>query len=282
MRDPVTQYRVRDAALWLVLLFGTGLVAEWLTRRALRGWSEKLDALAPEPGNVWTWMRRVPLVLARFLLDLVPLGAFAMISYGLIGYIRPIETTELVLLVANNSYIALRAVMAASRVLFSPASTHLRLVQVGDETAAYITVWVRRIAVVAIVGYAAAEAMLLFGLPWSIYDGILRVDLLIVSLFLVILVLQNRGTVADALRAPELAAGDRPDSTRRLFRVLRDRLADVWHLLAILWLLAAWGVWALEIRDGFERLLKVSAMTVVIIGLAKVVDLLIRRTQTVM
>jgi small-conductance mechanosensitive channel len=276
-RDPVTQYRVRDAALWLVLLFGTGLLAEWLTRRGLRRWSEKLDALAPEPGNVWTWMRRVPLVLARFVLDLVPLGAFAVISYGMIGYVRPIETTELVLLVANNSYIALRAVMAASRVLFSPASAHLRLIQVGDETAAYITVWVRRIAVVAITGYALAEAMLLFGLPWSVYDAILRVDLLIVSLFLVILILQNRGTVADALRAPELAEGEVPDRTRRLVRSARDRLADVWHLLAILWLLAAWGVWALEVRDGFQRLLSASALTLVILGLARVADILMRR-----
>jgi small-conductance mechanosensitive channel len=276
-RDPVTQYRVRDAAIWLVLLFGTGLLAEWLTRRGLRRWSDRLDALAPEPGNVWTWMRRVPLVLARFMLDLVPLGAFAVISYGMIGYVRPIETTELVLLVANNSYIALRAVMAASRVLFSPASAHLRLIQVGDETAAYITVWVRRIAVVAISGYAMAEAMLLFGLPWSVYDAIMRVDLLIVSLFLVILILQNRGAVADALRAPELAEGETPDRTRRILRVLRDRLADIWHLLAILWLFAAWGVWALEIRDGFERLLKVSALTFVIVGLAKLADVLVRR-----
>uniref|UniRef100_UPI001F012C46 mechanosensitive ion channel domain-containing protein n=1 Tax=Falsiroseomonas oryziterrae TaxID=2911368 RepID=UPI001F012C46 len=277
VRDPVTQVRVQDALMWLVLLFGAGLMAEWLTARSLRRWSDRLDAMAPEPGNVWTWMRRVPLVLARFVLDLIPVGAFAVISYGLIGYVRPLPTTELVLLVANNSYMALRAVMAASRVLFSPASAHLRLIQVADETAAYITVWIRRIAVVAIVGYATAEALLLFGLPWSVYDGILRVALLIVSLFLIIVILQNRGAVAEALRAPELAEGEQPDRARRLFRTLRDRLADVWHLLAILWLLAAWGVWALEVRDGFERLLRVSALTVVILGAAKLADVLARR-----
>ncbi len=276
-RDPVTQTRVKDAALKLTLLFALALLAEWLTARWLRRWSEKLDAMAPAPGNVWTWMRRVPLVLARFVLDLVPVAAFAVISYGLIGYVRPLPTTELVLLVANNSYMALRAVMAASRVLFSPASTHLRLVQVGDETAAYITVWVRRIAVVAIAGFALAEAGLLFGLPWSAYDAILRVALLIVSLFLVIVILQNRTTVADALRAPPLAEGEVPDRTRRFVRALRDRLADVWHLLAILWLFAAWGVWALEVRDGFSRLLRASGLTVVILGLARLADILTRR-----
>ncbi|WP_270937004.1 mechanosensitive ion channel family protein, partial [Falsiroseomonas oryzae] len=276
-RDPVTQARVYDASLKLALLFGMGLLAEWLVARSLRRWSDRLDALAPEPGNVWTWMRRVPLVLARFLLDLVPVAAFAVISYGMIGFVRPLPTTELVLLVANNSYMALRAVMAGSRMLFSPASTHLRLVQVADETAAYVTVWVRRIAVVAILGYAIAEAMLLFGLPWSAYDAILRISLLIVSLLLVIVVLQNRAAVAEAMRAPDLAPGEVPDRPRRFVRALRDRLADVWHLLAILWLFAAWGVWALEVRDGFERLLRVSGMTILIGGLAKLADVLARR-----
>jgi small-conductance mechanosensitive channel len=276
-RDPVTQTRVLDALQWLLLLFGTGLLAEWLTRRALRGWLDRLDALAPENGSAWTWVRRVPLVLARLVLDLIPVAAFAVISYGLIGIVRPLPTTELVLLVANNSYMALRAVMALSRVVFSPASAHLRLMPVSDETAAYVTVWVRRIAVVAIAGYAVAEAGLLFGLPWAAYDAILRVALLVVSLLLVIVILQNRHAVSDALRAPPLAEGDEPDRARRAFRGLRDRLAEVWHIVAILWLLALWGVWALEVRDGFERLMRVSAFTVLILGLAKLVDELARR-----
>jgi small-conductance mechanosensitive channel len=278
LRDPVRQERVWDAALKLAALFGLGLLAEWVTTRALRRWSDRLDAMAPEPGDAWTWMRRVPLVVARFLLDLVPVAAFAVVSYGLIGLVRPLPTTELVLLVANNSYMALRSVMAGSRMLFSPASSHLRLVQVADETAAYVTVWIRRIMVMAISGYAVAEAGLLFGLPWTAYDAILRISLLVVSLLLVIVILQNRGAVAETLRAPPLAESETPDRARRLLRALRDRLADVWHLLAILWLFALWGVWALEIRDGFERLMRVSALTILILGLAKLADVLARRT----
>ncbi len=279
-RDPVTQARVIDASWKLLLLFGAGLLAEWAARRALRGWSDRLDAMAPEDGNGWTWVRRVPLVIARFLLDLIPLAAFAVISYGMIGAVRPLPTTELVLLTANNAYIASRAVMALARMLFSPASSHLRLVPCQDETAAYVTVWLRRITVIGILGYAVAEAGLLFGLPWAAYDAILRASLLIVSLFLVIVILQNRGAVADKLRAPQLVETDQPDQARRLLRALRDRLADVWHLLAILWLLALWGVWALEIRDGFERLIRVSSLTIVILALAKLADTAVHRLIT--
>ncbi|PWS39348.1 mechanosensitive ion channel protein MscS [Falsiroseomonas bella] len=280
VRDPVTQTRVLDAAWKLALLFSLALLAEWITARALRRWSDRLDAMAPERGNVWTWMRRVPLVLGRFVLDLIPVAAFAVVSYGLIGFVRPLPTTELVLLTANNAYIALRAVMAGSRMLFSPASAHLRLVQVGDETSAYINIWIRRIVVVALFGYAVAEAGLLFGLPWSAYDAILRISLLIVSILLVIVILQNRHQVADALRAKPLPEGETADRTRLLFRALRNRLAEIWHLLAILWLFALWGVWALEIRDGFERLLRGSALTLVIFGLAKLADVLMRRIVT--
>jgi len=276
-RDPVTQVRVVDAAWKLGLLFAAGLLAEWFTARRLRRWAERLDGLAPAPDTVWNWVKRVPLVALRFLLDLVPIAAFAVVSYGAIGLVQPLPTTELVLLTANNSFIALRVVMAASRMLFSPASCHLRLVPVGDETAAYVTIWVRRIAMVAIVAFAVAEAGLLFGLPWSAYDAILRLAALVVSLFLIIMVLQNRAAVSDALRAPPLAEGETPDRPRRLTRALRDRLADVWHVVVILWLLALWGVWALEVRDGFERLLRVSGATILILGLAKLADEGMRR-----
>ncbi|MFM8613405.1 MAG: mechanosensitive ion channel protein MscS, partial [Alphaproteobacteria bacterium] len=122
----------------------------------------------------------MPLVLARLGLDLVPIAAFAVVSYGLITAVHPLPTTQLVMLTANNAYMASRAVMAAARMLFSPASTHLRLLPVTDETAAYATIWLRRIVVVLISSYAVAEAGLQFGLPWSAYDSILRIALLLV------------------------------------------------------------------------------------------------------
>jgi small-conductance mechanosensitive channel len=79
------------------------------------------------------------------------------------------------------------------------------------------------------------------------------------------------------LRAPELAESEEPDRARRFFRMLRDRAADIWHLVAIAWLMAAWGVWALEIQYGFWRLLKVSLSTILILTLAKLADMALRR-----
>ncbi len=216
-------------------------------------------------------------MVARLGLDLIPVGAFAIISYGLIGAVNPLPTTQLVILTVNNAYMVSRAVMASSRMLLSPASAQLRLLPVADETAAYITVWLRRITLVLVAGFASAEAGLLFGLPWSAYDAITRVCLLAVTLLLVIVILQNRAAVAEVLRAPDLPEGVDPGPSRRLARGLRDRLAEVWHLVAILWLFAAWGVWALEVRDGFYRLARVSAATVLIGFAAKFLDVVSRR-----
>ncbi|MBW8271002.1 mechanosensitive ion channel domain-containing protein, partial [Caldovatus aquaticus] len=276
-RDPVTRRRVLDASWKLALVFGLGLLAEWLVWRALRRPREALDAMAPRPGTAWNWLRRVPLVVGRLLLDLVPIAAFAAVSYGLIGAVQPLPTTQLVMLTANHSYMALRAVMAASRMLLSPASAHLRLIPCSDETAAYVTIWLRRILLVLVLGAAAAEIGLQFGLSWGAYDAILRFSFLVVSLLLVVVILQNRAAVAELLRAPPLAEGEAPERARRLLRAVRDRVAEIWHLIAILWLFAAWGVWALEIERGFQRLLRVSVLTLLVVALAKLADAGVRR-----
>jgi moderate conductance mechanosensitive channel len=276
-RDPITQSRVLDASWKLILVLGLGLLAEWAVMQALRRPRDWLDAHALPYDAGWARLKRLPLVLGRLGLDLIPVAAFALVSYGLISAVRPLPSTQLVMLTANNAYIASRVVMAAARMLLSPASTHLRILPVLDETAAYVTIWLRRIVLVLVSSYAVAEAGLQFGLPWSAHDSILRIALLLVTLFLVIIILQNKQSVSDVLRAPELAEGEEPDQARRFFRMLRDRASDVWHLVAIAWLIAAWGVWALEIQSGFWRLLKVSFSTILILSLAKLADMAMRR-----
>jgi small-conductance mechanosensitive channel len=275
--DPVTQRRMLDAAWKLALVFGAGLLAEWLAHRALGRPRERLDSLAPPAATGLQRLRRIPPVVGRFGLDLLPIAAFALVSYGLIGAVEPLPTTELILLTVNNAYMAARLAMAVSRVLLSPASEHLRLLPLADETAAYITVWLRRMLALGISGWALAEAGLLLGLTWGAYDAIMRLTLLGVSLFAIIIVLQNRAAVADRLRAPDPADGARPDRAQRLIRALRNRLAEVWHLVAIAYLVALWGVWALEIADGFARLLRATVLSLLVVAVVKLADTAMRR-----
>jgi small conductance mechanosensitive channel len=51
--------------------------------------------------------------------------------------------------------------------------------------------------------------------------------------------------------------------------VLRNRLARVWHILAIFCLLALWVVWAFEVPNRFSRLLYIIAAALIIGGFAR-------------
>jgi hypothetical protein len=102
-RDPVTQYRVLDASWKLLLVLLLGVAAERGTARLLRRARDALDSRAPADGEMFSWLRRVPLVVMRLCLDLLPIGAFAVLAYGLVGLVRPLPTTELVMLTVINA-----------------------------------------------------------------------------------------------------------------------------------------------------------------------------------
>ncbi|WP_187830350.1 mechanosensitive ion channel domain-containing protein [Siccirubricoccus phaeus] len=271
-QDPVTQRRLLDAAWKLVLLLGLGLVAEAAVNRAVARPRARLDALAPAIDARWRFLRRLPLLIGRLILDLLPIAAFAMAVYGLFGLVNPLPTTKLVGLLLAHVYILARGAFALACMLFSPASNHLRLIPCSDALAVAALRWIRRLMLVGVGGYALAEAGLFFGLPWSAYDAILNLTLLVISLMLVRLVLQQREPISAVLRAAPIEPGEEPSGSRLALRGLRNQLAEVWHVLVILWLVASWMVWALALENGFERLLIGTLLTLLVIGLAKALD----------
>ncbi|MCB4821872.1 mechanosensitive ion channel family protein [Roseicella aerolata] len=273
LRDPVSQTRLMDAAWKLLVLLGLGLLVEWLVVRAVTPARRWLDAAAPPVnGTPWTWLKRVPLVVGRLLLDLLPIAGFGLAVYGLFGLMQPLPTTRLVGLMMAHTYMGARAAFAAARMLLSPASNHLRLIPCSSEAAAAGIRWLRLLLMVGVSGYALAEAGLLLGLPWAAYDAILNLTLLLISLLLARVVLQQREAVAAVLRADPLPEGEEATGTRLLLRGARDQLADIWHVVVILWLVASWVVWALALENGFQRLATGTVLTVLVVGLAKALD----------
>src|SRR5260370_19925797 len=76
------------------------------------------------------------------------------------------------------------------------------LFRVNAETAVYIEIWARRIVTVAVSGIAFANVALLLGLHRAGYAALLRLVMLVVHLFVVVIILQCRRQVAEAIRAP--------------------------------------------------------------------------------
>lgn len=263
--SPWMREKALDACLKVLLLLAVGLAGRWLARKLLAPLYRRLGA-----ADHRRLPRRILCALGRFLLDLVPVAAFMAATYAVIVFASPQLTTRLILLSVNNAIIVVGLAMCVVRALLSPDAPSLRPVPFSDATAAWLEVWVRRIVAVAIFGFVAGEAGLVLGMDAITHAFVGKIVWLVVSVLLVLLVVQCRRGVCMALRAP--------DDARGLWAITRNRAGDFWHVIAIIYVVAAWLVLALEIPNGFQRMLQVSIASFIVIGIAKGLESLLERT----
>ena len=203
-------------------------------------------------------------MLGRLALELLPVLAFVGVATSLLGTeIGDLPTVRLVILAVVNAYALSRVLICIVRALAGPFG----LFRVRPETAAYIEIWARRIVAVGVSGIAFANVALLLGLHRAGYAALLRLVMLVVHLFIVVIILQCRRQVADAIRAP---AGRQGMAARA-----RNRVAGLWHLLAIALDLALWAVWALNIRNGYALLLQYFVGTIAVVLIARLATIVV-------
>ena len=282
--DQTVQLAILDASWRLIVVMVAGLIAEFLVRRALRRPLQSLRDRAPVPSsgepvhqglaeaeagqtewiirraNAVSLIRRLPFVAGCFLLELLPVMALlaagsGMLAAGMAGGL----TSRQVILAVLGAAVGWRLLQCAARLIASPDAPRLRLIPISDENAVVFVHEVVRIGAVAIGGYALAESALLFGLYLSAHDAMLQLVALLVYILVVRIVLRNRRGMRNLLRAPEGSTG--------ALVVLRNGFASAWHRILIVYLLALWVVWALDIADGFARLLRVM-LAALLVGLA--------------
>jgi moderate conductance mechanosensitive channel len=286
--DPEAYDQLLDIAWKLALVFGCAFVAEWLVFRLIKRPVALLEAGIPmaarapaqmvadppssaadlmaEPQRhrlsltrAWQSMIRLPFVLGRLLLELLPVVVFVGVATILLGTgIGDMRTTRLVILAVVNAYAFSRGFICAVRALAGPFG----LLRVRAETAAYTEIWARRIVGVAVSGIAFANVALLLGLSRGGYAALVRLVMLVVHLFIVVIILQCRAQVADLIRARHGREG--------IAARARNRLAGAWHYLAITLDIALWAVWALHIRNGYSLLLQYFVGTAAVIVIARI------------
>ncbi len=211
-----------------------------------------------------TLLRRLPLVLVRLLLDLLPVAVFALAGHIVTASeLGGDEQSRLVMLAMVDAYAISAGLMSFVRMMLSPDRRNLRLLRVSDATAAWATRWVRRLVVVAVFGYAIAEVGFAFGMSQPAHDGLLKIAGLIDHVFLAIMVLQKRRAVENRFRAPSGETGP-------IARV-RNALAPVWHWIALFFLVALWIAWAIEARNGFSLILRYFVTLVVVMAGARLI-----------
>ncbi len=253
------------AVLWHVgAVIGAGLLAEWLARLILRRPHRAIEDKGGE-----SLLVRLLLLGARTLLDIVPIAAFAAVAYAVLPLMEPDRTVRLVIVTLIYANVAARAIMAVFRMLLTPHATALRLFAIPDESAAYLYVWAWRATSVSVYGYFAAEAALLLGLDPAAHTVLIDTLGLFVTLLVVVFILQVRRPVGAWIRG---AGGNGLGLS-----TLRARLGDIWHVLAVVYAIAVFVVWVIELEGGFAYLMRATLLTLVTLAVATLAMRAVRR-----
>ncbi|MDH3715709.1 MAG: mechanosensitive ion channel [Gammaproteobacteria bacterium] len=255
IRDEQTRSHWLAMILKVASVLAAAVIAEWLARLLFRRTQRTLESAERD-----AWLARALLLLARAVLDLACIGAFALAAYGLLSIVEPREATQLIVIALINASVAARTIVVAMRVLLSPQAPGLRLWPVGDETANYWALWIRRFANIGVYGFFAIETALLLGLAPELHTLLINLLGLVLTVMLIVLIRQLREDVADVIRAGREAGG-----TARL----RQRLADLWHVAAMLYVIAGYAVWAMEVEGGFRYLATATLLSLLVLGIAK-------------
>ena len=286
------QMLLREAIWRVAIAFGCGLAVELGVRLLLRHPVQILEGRSPGTGSApapgkpdegearaevgetelrdhsrnraLTLLRRLPLALMRFVLDLLPVLGFAIAGHIVAATaVGGSDQTRLIVVSMVDAYVICSAIICLARMMLSPQRGGLRLVRMTDATARWSTNWIGWIAAVAVFGYAIAQVGQLLGMSGAAHDGLLKLVSLIYHGFLAVMVLQKGRAVKNWIRAPSGATG--------VVARLRNAVAPVWHWIALFFLAASWIVWAVEIRNGLAEVFHLFFALVLVTIVARLV-----------
>jgi moderate conductance mechanosensitive channel len=241
-------------ALKLAIILAVAVLAEqtavFLLRRPRRSAADR------ELSARWA---RLTLLAVRLLMELFQIAIFGAAAYIALFLIAPGNLVRVVALAFVNANVIIRAVLAIGRSVLAPPGSTWQPLGIRPETGGYWFVWLRRLVSLAVYGYALADAALIIGLPVAAYDVLNKALGLALAALVTVLILQNRPAVARWIR------GDSKDNSATAMRALRARLADIWHVLALLYVAAIFGVWVAQVSGGFEFIARASAISIVVL-----------------
>ncbi len=272
MSDSSARDRWAQIGYELLLILGVGGSVGWAVLWAV-GRPHRALAARPVPSA----LMRIPLLLGRALLELVPVAAFVVIAYAVLSVTEPGTRVRLSVLAIINASVIVQILLILVGLLVAPGAPNLRLIRAGEAGARRAYVWSRRLIAAAVYGYFLAEALYVLGLPLGAYGALLKLLGVLIAGMLIVLILQNRAGVAAWMHGNPLSGDGDPDATAAreaegqgaVLRSARRRFADVWHVLAIAYVSVTLGVWLLNVYGGFEYLARATAVTILSVVVAR-------------
>jgi small conductance mechanosensitive channel len=255
IEDDAARWRWLEIALAVVIVFGCAGVAEWLLRRFL------LRLLPRAPTYAGTRTVRLLFALLGLVIDALPIVAFAAVAYIVLPFTvasASVGGTSLALVVRATVLARLILAVAKSLLLASDAGLGIPLT---EETRNYLYIWIKRFTYWGVFGFALAEGAWWLGIPGGIYALALKAVALVLAILAIVFVLQNRGPAGEWIAG----SAEPPGAAGTSWRRMRHRLSESWHILAIVYILGVFTVYALHITGGFGYLLRATVLTLVAI-----------------
>lgn len=246
LADPATRGRWLEVVLGISAVLGLGLITGGVVHRLLRRPLGVVSGRAGEGLLLW-----LPLLGARLILIVVPPAVFAIAGWGAAAFFAGESVARPVALALIYAVAIAGAINAVSRTILAPGVAAARPLAIGDETALYLHIWVRRIAYIGVFGYFTTQVTGLAGLSVAAQAFLLKLVGLALALLAIMLILQNRAAVANWI------GGAREGR----MALLRRRFADLWQVVAILYVAAVYMVWVIGMPGGFAYVGKATALS---------------------
>jgi len=223
----------------LVLIIALGLALRWLFRRTTLDLQENLINTV-RLGKLQFLGR----VLAHTLLEALGVGVYMLATFiGLVLFYEPGTTNYAVVAVflLVSHYVIVFAFAAG--IIFSPSAAALRLFPMEDRDASFLYKWIIRILFIA--GFFAGIASVFeqLGVSQQLFLMMYSSAGAAVILALVVMVWQSRQRVGQAIWSEDTDPGSGASS-------MRAALARNWHYFAMLYVLAAGGIWVGKALNG--------------------------------
>ncbi|KPQ07859.1 MAG: small conductance mechanosensitive channel MscS [Rhodobacteraceae bacterium HLUCCA12] len=173
-----------------------------------------------------------------------------------------------------NAFLIIEITKVILRAVLSPRFGSLRFAPMRDETAAYWYFWSSRL--VSLLGYGLLLVVPILNAAVSNALGQAVAVLVVITALLiaVLIVMQNRRPVAQAMRARS-----QTDPNDTLGKALAF-FAGFWHWLAIIYLVALFVIWASRPADALQFMLVSTLQSVVAVVLGIAAMALIARAIT--
>jgi small conductance mechanosensitive channel len=256
--DPAARRLWIEAGVAFVLIFGAAFFVEWIVRWVLARLMPRLPTRRSDTRTV-----RALFALLGLILDGLPILVFVAVAYTALSMtLEPLTRARITLSVLVDASVRARLILCVARNLLLPADTGAVFVPLDAETRNYLYIWIRRFVLWAVFGFAVPEAAWWLGVPGAIYALMLNAVGLVLALLMIVFVLQNRAQIAGWIAGtPTTASG---------WGRVRRSVAEIWPVLAIIYISGIYLIYALRIQGGFVYVARATTLSLIVIVAAQV------------